>query len=262
MAQHHCLSPSQARFGNQVCTIAVCGLAGIVALMILKTDSLLRFSILSADFVGPILWSSVSLFFLIGLHAAAICVSRNRYQRRFIASMDGQGYRRLFGSWRYAVVMVPLALSGLLVYCQLSGLELLPKYDWGSIHQMMPEEDPTQTFVFAELIRAGNSADPRLRASLDGTVGYLKGFFSPVGEKEFDVVRSKLPQGAIKIRAIAPKSMSESGFRKGDLIKARGRVEFRKLLIDAGHFVPVVVIENIRDLTPLEANGIWYEWDE
>src|SRR5262245_30677568 len=251
MAQDQRLSPAEARRVNLICTLAVCGMLGLLVLAFLRTNSLLHFSILSDDSIRPVFLSGLVLVVLVGVHAVShLIMNRPLFKR------NGFDKGLSFVPSRYAVMIWPLMLSGFLVYCRLDGLELYLSWerDWLSAGRMV-QEDRLETFSFAELRNAANSSNPKARQELEGKVGYLKGIFIPINDKEFSVLNRGRSGEVASVRVIGPVDLSKSRFQANERVKAKGRLEFRKVEDgDPGRFVPVLVLLDVFDLQRLDAD--------
>lgn len=172
------------------------------------------------------------------------------------------GHDHSFAPWRYAVLLLPLMLSGLLIYYHFQGLRLMYSDEWLKKQLGKEVQLADGTFVaarpgiwhfgFTELNQAAMSRDPGVRESFSGQVGELRGLFHPLSENQFTLYRMKMTCCAsdavpLKIRIIAPASLLNRGLQPNKGVAVKGKVEFRKV-VDKEQWVPVMMLSDVKDV--------------
>ena len=162
-------------------------------------------------------------------------------------------------------MLLPLLLSGLLLYYSFMGLELQYSTDRlfrglgadqelaggdAGLRDVSADEDKSQVKYpgVRELSDAAN--DPRGRNYWDGQSAQLKGVFAPLSDKEFVLFRLKMTCCAsdavpMKVRIFSKTSLASLGLQRGKGAVATGQVQFRKIK-DSDEYVPILVATDIK----------------
>lgn len=174
-----------------------------------------------------------------------------------------EGHDHGFAPWRYAVLLLPLMLSGLLIYYHFQGLQLQYSKEWlvriggGKDPALadggaVAEKSDRIALGFNELNKAAMDRDPSLRRFYEGRVGELRGLFNPVSENQFTLFRLRMTCCAsdavpLKIRIISPVSLIGRGLQPGKGVSVTGKIEFRKV-VNRDQYVPVMVLKDANDV--------------
>jgi len=183
------------------------------------------------------------------------------------------GHDHGFAPWRYAVLLLPLMLSSLLLYYYFNKLDLsysvdrfkensksmgLRKIDESTINIAEKSEMAPQ---FEDLIKA--SPDPQLRSLYEGRTAVYRGMFAPLNEKQFTVFRMKMTCCSsdaipLPLRIFAPDHLTTLPLQAGEGVEAKGQIQFRKVFATgkAGEeYVPVIVVKSMSDIRAVEIGG-------
>lgn len=161
------------------------------------------------------------------------------------------GHDHGFAPWRYAVMLMPLMLAGLLLYYHYQGLELA--YSAERIGKMLGKADEIEAGAdvaakseiplrFDELAVA--SALPARRSYYEGHVGMLKGKYQPLSDREFTLFRLKITCCAsdaipLKVRIISSEPLPQE-LAPSDWIEVSGKIQFRKI-VGKDEYLPVLL---------------------
>jgi uncharacterized protein DUF1980 len=179
------------------------------------------------------------------------------------------GHDHGFAPWRYAVLLLPMMLSALLLYYHFNELEL--QYSKERLVGTMPkakeitggdrevaDKGALTNLDFEELTRA--SADAGKREYFEGRTVSQKGLFAPLNnEKQFTLFKMKMtccsadaiPLG---VRIIAPEYLSNLKVKAGEGVEARGQVQFRQV-VGRDEYIPVLVVKSMADIRPMKLGG-------
>src|SRR5262249_33174841 len=140
-----------------------------------KMGLLSNFSLLTDRFIGPVLYGGVGLIGLASLRGVGLWhdtrkAAGNSHGHHDPSECDhghGDSHEHVFAPWRYAVLLLPLMLSGLMIYYHVQGLKLTysleyldrtrspePKLAEGAD---VPEQDGVWQLGFLELVDAATS---------------------------------------------------------------------------------------------------------
>ncbi len=154
------------------------------------------------------------------------------------------GHDHSFAPWRYAVMIVPLLLSAMLLYYHFDKINLVYSTDrlvkmgeGGDVEfeagqlQSKKGSGEVQPVGFKELTAAAQTQDQRDYWS--GKMAEVKGLFNPKGNREFSVFRLRMTCCAsdavpVKVRIFTPTDVSQFGLEAGKGVVVTGQVEFRK----------------------------------
>ena len=171
------------------------------------------------------------------------------------------GHDHGFAPWRYAVLLVPLTLTGLLIYYHFAGLELT--YSWERMGMLLGKAVELETDGLSEVASKDSeiytpglrelsdaAADRNKREYWDGRLAELRGLFAPISEREFTLFRLKMTCCAsdavpVKVRIFAPDGVSKFNLERGKGVSVVGQVQFRKIK-DSDEYVPIIVTRNVR----------------
>jgi hypothetical protein len=115
---------------------------------------------------------------------------------------------------------------------------------------------------FQELTKA--SFDPRQRDYFQNHLGRIKGFYQPVGDKEFTLIRLKMTCCAsdavpLKARIITKDNLTGlSNLTPGAWVEVVGLIQFRKLA-NQDSYIPVLQVEDLGHITVSQPSGNEYE---
>jgi len=297
--EHH----GEHYFLDQIATVAVCGLMAAIGFLMWQRNLLTEFNILSAQFNVPVLLGSVGLAAVVGVRGATLwrevgkskahghhhhdhapgeaCDHDHSHDGHHHEQHDhahdhahvhahDDGHDHGFAPWRYAVLLLPLMLSGLLLYYHFNGTQLTYSDEAlirfaGKAQQLegdtpeakAPKGTAIQTPGLRELNDVAASGNMEY---WDGQKARLEGLLSPVGDKEFTLFKLKMTCCAadsvpIKVRIFTKDSWSKSGAQRGKGVTVVGQVQFRKVQ-DTGEFVPIIVAEEV---TPAELGNKIYD---
>src|SRR5262245_19535405 len=134
MSHHHHHAFTDGYKLDQFCKVGICGLLGGIVLVIWKADLLSKFKLLADPFIGAVYIGAVvllvlSLLRVISLWSAArgsrLQAVDCHHEHGACGHAVDDGHDHGFSPWRYAVMMLPLMLSGLVVYLHVAGLNLV-----------------------------------------------------------------------------------------------------------------------------------------
>ena len=174
------------------------------------------------------------------------------------------GHDHSFAPWRYAVMILPLLLSAMLLYYHFEGLTLV--YSAERLKQVGGEGKETEfeggsgalskskgsgsilTPDFNELTKASQNAAAREYWS--GQQAELKGLYRPISDHEFSLFRLKMTCCAsdsvpVKVRIYCAENLSQFGLEPGKGVIAFGQIEFRKAKGSEDYF-PVMVATEVK----------------
>jgi hypothetical protein len=174
---------------------------------------------------------------------------------------EDHGHDHGFAPWRYAVLLIPLTLTGLLLYYFFAGLELT--YSWDrmgtllgravelesdSIAEIASKESVVYTPGLRELAEA--ATDGQKREYWEGRLAELRGLFAPINEREFTIFRLKMTCCAsdavpVKVRIIVPEGLSKLNLERGKGVSVVGQVQFKKVK-DREEFIPVIISRTVK----------------
>ena len=175
-------------------------------------------------------------------------------------AVDDHGHSHEFAPWRYAVMLLPLLLSGLLLYYSFMGLELKYSDDRllvGALHnpelvggsnEITNTSNQITPAGFRELSDAANNAQQR--EFWENRKTELTGLFAPMGEKQFTLFRRKMTCCAsdsvpIKVRIISQENLKNYGLQPAKGVKVVGQIQFRKIK-DSEEYIPVLLATDIK----------------
>jgi len=96
-------------FLDQLCAIGICGALGIVMILLVRSGELS--SILVPAFHSPVLWGGIALVLLVLFRVLAVGISAFRRFPECDPVCDHEnGKSRKGASWRYVVLLLPIAL--------------------------------------------------------------------------------------------------------------------------------------------------------
>jgi hypothetical protein len=172
------------------------------------------------------------------------------------------GHEHGFAPWRYAVLLLPLMLSGLLLYYHYNKLELsyseerLAKHvinngreiEGGNVQ--VADKGEAISLGFEELTKA--SADPGLRSFYEGRTAEQSGLFAPINDNQFTLFRLKMTCCSsdaipLSVRIIAPDHLSTLPVKAGQGVVSKGQIQFRKV-VGRDEFIPVIVVKSPSDI--------------
>lgn len=171
------------------------------------------------------------------------------------------GHDHGFAPWRYAVLLMPLTLTGLLIYYYFAGLELT--YSWERMGTLLGKAVELETDGLSEVASkdseiytpglrelADAASDPGKREYWEGRLAELRGLFAPISEREFTLFRLKMTCCAsdavpVKVRIFTPESISKFNLERGKGVSVVGQVQFRKVK-DKDEYVPIIVTRNVK----------------
>ncbi len=291
MGHEHDHSHSESYFLDQVCTVAVCGLLAGIGFLAWKVGLFRNYNILTDFFINAMVLGSLALAGLVVVRGITLWKEAGRghghahehdhahdhdhehdhdhahahehhHHQHGPPAVDDHGHSHEFAPWRYAVMLLPLLISGLLLYYSFMGLEL--KYSESRLLQGMentPEladsgtgssqskGDQVWAAGFKELSDAANNEGQR--NIWDGRMAELTGLFAPIGDKQFTLFRRKMTCCAsdsvpVKVRIFSKESLSRfQGLQPAKGVKVVGQVQFRKIK-DSDEYVPVMVATDIK----------------
>ena len=156
-------------------------------------------------------------------------------------------------------MLLPLLLSGLLLYYSFMGLELKYSDDRlaqgvknaeleGGSDSVTESSKQITPAGFRELSDAASNAQQR--AFWDGRMTELSGMFFPISDKQFTLFRRKMTCCAsdsvpIKVRIISQESVQNLGLQPAKGVRVIGQVQFRKIK-DSDEYVPVLIATDIK----------------
>lgn len=171
------------------------------------------------------------------------------------------GHDHGFAPWRYAVLLMPLTLTGLLIYYYFAGLELT--YSWERMGTLLGKAVEIETDGLSEVASkdsevytpglrelADAASDPGKREYWEGRLAELRGLFAPISDREFTLFRLKMTCCAsdavpVKVRIFAPEGIGKFNLERGKGVSVVGQVQFRKAK-DRDEYVPIIVTRNVR----------------
>lgn len=174
---------------------------------------------------------------------------------------NDHGHDHGFAPWRYAVLLVPLTLTGLLLYYFFAGLELT--FSWERMGTLLGKAAELETDSISELASKDSqiytpglrelseaALDPQKREYWEGRMAELRGLFAPISEREFTLFRLKMTCCAsdavpVKVRIFAPDGLSKFNLERGKGVSVVGQVQFRKLK-DRDEYIPVIVTRTVK----------------
>lgn len=159
------------------------------------------------------------------------------------------------------MLLLPLILSGLLLYYNYAGLKLVysaeklammagsnnVQIDPGDL-RFKPVED---TRVWVPGLRELSDAVQNGRMTeWDGRFAEMRGLFSPIGEREFSLFRLKMTCCAadsvpLKVRIYAADNLKNYGLKPGKGVVVIGQVQFRQVT-GSDEIVPIVIAKEIK----------------
>lgn len=171
------------------------------------------------------------------------------------------GHDHGWNSWRYAILLLPVALyflnlpnqgfSQARIAAELQSRGSLG--DSGMVH-VAAKGDKVLGLDFKELDRAAST--PALRAYFEGQRGWLEGQFVPIQDnrKVFTLVRFKITCCAadsvqLNLAIVSPENISE--IKPLDWVRAEGQIQFRKIK-DKEEYMPVLQLGSPDDVRILE----------
>jgi hypothetical protein len=157
-------------------------------------------------------------------------------------------------------MILPILLSGMLLYYHFSGLQLVY-----SKTRLIEEAGRTEDLEvntalsqskggtvlrpgFKELTDASQTAKGRDYWS--GQTAELAGLLRPVGDREFTLFRLKMTCCAsdavpLKVRIYAPEELEHYGLEGGKGVVVRGQIEFRKVK-GSQEYLPIMVAQDVK----------------
>jgi hypothetical protein len=278
---HQHLHDKSSYYLEQLCTIAVCGLLGGVAVM-LYYQEMLRFIL--ADFLHKyVLWSGFGLLGLAALRGAFLWLSFGRADGTqphdhcqhdhdacdhvddhnnedhqasepvAIASdpHHDHGHSHAWKPWRYCVMCLPIMLYFLNMPNQgLSSATALDVEE--SDHPVVAKQGEILNLGFREMERWAFSQQQR--EYFEGRKGSIKGQFLPKNDGGFTLVRFRrtcCAADAIELRVaiICPDIVTH--IKKMKWVEVTGEIQFRKRR-GREEYVPVLKLQSRNDVQPAE----------
>ncbi|HLW64884.1 MAG TPA: hypothetical protein VKS79_06145, partial [Gemmataceae bacterium] len=168
-----------------------------------------------------------------------------------------------FAPWRYAVLLLPAMLSGLLIYYYYQGLTLDYSMDRLNPHAEGPALDARElqhkgavNVYFQELEMARFSQSSR--DYFEGKTCSLKGMLWPMNDHEFTIFKMKMACCAadavpLKIRIISP-DMLAADLNKGDWVEVTGEIQFRQVP-GKGEYITVMQLPDKNGVKKIDPSG-------
>ena len=178
------------------------------------------------------------------------------------------GHSHAFAPWRYAVLLMPLMLAGLLIYYHYHGLELRYSNSYllaGGSEEVLNDSGSGGIKKGGDEIRLSFqdltviAPNPAMHARVEGNTVKLSGLYKPITDKQFSLMRWKMTCcGAdavpLKARIISPEPLD---YQPGSGVEVKGTIEFHKL--DSGEFVPVVRLGSLSDIHAVQLGNDVFE---
>jgi hypothetical protein len=178
----------------------------------------------------------------------------------FHPAVDDHGHSHDFAPWRYAVMLLPLILAGLLLYYAFAGLQLSYSADrllrdrgqdaelTGGSDDVAGGSSQITPAGFRELSDAANNSSQR--EYWDKRMTELSGLYAPISDRQFTLFRRKMTCCAsdsvpIKVRIFSKESLGKLGLQPAKGVRVIGQIQFRKIK-DSDEYVPVLVATEIK----------------
>jgi uncharacterized membrane protein YcgQ (UPF0703/DUF1980 family) len=288
---HEHASPEDPYFLDQLCTVAICGAIGGVALMMWYPDaegkSLLA-TLLHPRFVPFVLYGGIVLLILTLIRAVTLWFAAAPAAEHVHEDHDhdhehhdhdhshahshshshshGHDHDHGWNPWRYAVLLLPVVLFF---------LNLPPSHGFSADYlRKQIASDPLENNDLMDLATRGNevlhlqfteldqaAAYPDKREFYEGKIGLLKGQYLPGNnDRECSLVRLKIfccAQDVIPLRVkiLAPESLGV--FKPMEWVEVEGQIQFRKRK-GRDEFVPVLQLRSAADIRPTQPDANMY----
>jgi hypothetical protein len=230
-----------AYYMEQLCTIGVCGLLGVVAVLLYYQGSL---KFMLAHFLHSyVWWSGLALLILAVIRAGFLWTSLGRHHC--------QDHEHGWRPWRYIVLFLPIMLFVL----------GLPNQGFSSAKAVEVEESERLVadqggdlihLDFRELERW--AFDEEKREWSEGRIGELKGQFAPgKSSQAFGLVRYKMlscPCDAIRLNVAVISPEGVPNLKSGSWVQVTGQIQYRKRK-DRDEFLPVLMLRSHKDVVPI-----------
>lgn len=171
------------------------------------------------------------------------------------------GHSHGFAPWRYAVLLLPLMLSALLLYYHYAGFSLAFSTD--RLTQGLSKEGEVDASGANATVKDDKVIHPLLsdmlvwastetgREKNEGRRAVLRGLYLPLNDKQCTLFRMKItccasdmiPSG---VRIVAPDNLPKN-IPAGEKLEATGVIQFLKPK-DKDQYIPVLILQSVNDL--------------
>jgi hypothetical protein len=241
---------------EQLCTIAVCGLLGGVAVLLYYQD-MIRF-ILAPFLQIYLLWSGFSLLSLAAIRGAFLWLSVHRAGQSHRPDDCHHGpkvcdhdHDLAWRPWRYGFLCLPIMLYFLNLPNQ--GFSSATPLEVEELdHAIMAKEGEILNLGFREMEKwAYNQSQ---REAFEGRKGRIAGQFVPLNDRSFTLVRFKRSCCAadaiqLGVAIICPATVTH--IKKMKWVEITGEIQFRKRR-DRDEYVPVLKLQSRNDVQPTD----------
>jgi hypothetical protein len=230
-----------AYYMEQLCTIAVCGLLGMVAVLLYYQGSL-RFML--AHFLHSyVWWSGLALIGLTIARAVSLWSSSGQHHCH--------AHEQHWRPWRYIVLFLPIVLFIL----------GLPNQGFSSAKAVEVEEtertiaDQSGDLLHLDFLELQRWAfDEGKREWAEGRTGDLRDQFAPSKSSQaFGLVRYKMlscPCDAIPIHVAVISPDGVPNLKPGSWVQVTGQIQFRKRK-DRDEYLPALKLRSRNDVIPI-----------